>query len=66
MAAFLVLVVLVGFIPDSMEKIAAVERGERSGTVWHYRGDIASWQVADPLAGRLRRVLGTTAGAAAG
>ena len=31
MAAFLVLVVLVGFIPDSMEKIAAVERGERPG-----------------------------------
>lgn len=29
MAAFLVLVVLVGFIPDSLEKIASVERGER-------------------------------------
>lgn len=31
MAAFLVVVVLVGFIPDSLEKIASVERGERPG-----------------------------------
>lgn len=29
MAAFLVVVVLVGFIPDSLDKIAAVERAER-------------------------------------